>query len=167
MFSAGCQPRHPVECLSATEILSPPCGLNLYPKVPGSMSCRTSFALRYVINNYCYNKAMGVQELVKLKQISNVIKQSVQTEKIYLFGSYAYCTPNTDSDFDICVIIPDNAIRPADAIKTIRHALYSIQDIPRDLLVYRNTDFLKRQQVASLERKISRDGVAVTEISKY
>ena len=66
---------------------------------------------------------MSVQELEKLKQISNVIKQSVQAEKIYLFGSYAYGTPNTDSDFDICVIIPDNAIRPVDAIKTIRRAL--------------------------------------------
>ena len=104
---------------------------------------------------------MSVQELEKLKQISNVIKQSVQAEKIYLFGSYAYGTPTADSDFDICVIIPDNTIRPTDAIKTIRRALYSIQDIPIDLLVYRNTDFLKRQQIASLERKISRDGVVL------
>ena len=67
------------------------------------------------INNYWYNKAMSVQELEKLKQISNVIQQSVQTEKIYLFGSFAYGTPMADSDF------------------------------------------LKRQQVASLERKIPRD----------
>jgi uncharacterized protein len=104
---------------------------------------------------------MSVQELEKLKQISNVIKQSIQTEKIYLFGSFAYGTPTADSDFDICVIIPDNSIRPADAIKTIRRALYPIQDIPIDLLVYKNTDFLKRQQVASLERKISRDGVVL------
>ena len=102
---------------------------------------------------------MSVQELEKLKQISEVIKQSIQTEKIYLFGSYAYGTPTADSDFDICVIIPDSTIRPADAIKTIRRALYSIQDIPMDVLVYRNTDFLKRQQTASLERTISRDGV--------
>lgn len=102
---------------------------------------------------------MSVQEFEKLKQISNVIKQSVQTEKIYLFGSYAYRTPTADSDFDICVIIPDNTIRPADAIKAIRRALYSIQDIPMDVLVYRKADFLKRQQTASLERKISKDGV--------
>ncbi len=102
---------------------------------------------------------MRVQELEKLKQISNVIKQSVQTEKIYLFGSYAYGTPTADSDFDICVIIPDNTIRPADAIKAIRRALYSIQDIPMDVLVYRKADFLKCQQTASLERKISKDGV--------
>ena len=33
---------------------------------------------------------MGVQEAEKLKQICSVIHQTVDTEKIYLFGSYAY-----------------------------------------------------------------------------
>ena len=32
---------------------------------------------------------MGVQETEKLKQICSVIHQTVDTEKIYLFGSYA------------------------------------------------------------------------------
>lgn len=104
---------------------------------------------------------MSVQELEKLRQISDAIKHSIETERIYLFGSYAYGTPTQDSDFDICVIIPDNGIRPADAIKTIRRVLYPIQDIPLDILVYRDSDFLKRQQSASLERKISRDGVVL------
>ena len=36
---------------------------------------------------------MGVQETEKLKQICNVIHQTVDTEKIYLFGSYAYGVP--------------------------------------------------------------------------
>ena len=67
---------------------------------------------------------MGVQEAEKLKQICSVIHQTVDTEKIYLFGSYAYGVPTQNSDFDLCVIIPDN-----------------------------------RQQTASLERKISREGV--------
>lgn len=104
---------------------------------------------------------MGVQELEKLRQISDVITQSVVAERIYLFGSYAYGIPTKNSDFDICVIIPDNGIRPTDAIKTIRRTLYPIQDIPLDIVVYRSSDFLKRQQSASLERKISRDGVVL------
>ena len=36
---------------------------------------------------------MGVQEAEKLKQICSVIHQTVDTEKIYLFGSYAYGVP--------------------------------------------------------------------------
>ncbi len=102
---------------------------------------------------------MGVQEAEKLKQICSVIHQTVDTEKIYLFGSYAYGVPTQNSDFDLCVIIPDNELRPADAIKKIRRALYSVQDMPLDIIVYRSEDFTNRQQTASLERKISREGV--------
>ena len=54
---------------------------------------------------------MGVQEAEKLKQICSVIHQTVDTEKIYLFGSYAYGVPTQNSDFDLCVIIPDNDLR--------------------------------------------------------
>ena len=83
----------------------------------------------------------------------------MDTEKIYLFGSYAYDVPTHNSDFDLCVIIPDNDLRPADAIKKIRRALYPVQDMPLDVIVYRSEDFTNRQQTASLERKISREGV--------
>ncbi len=55
---------------------------------------------------------MGVQETEKLKQICSVIHQTVDTEKIYLFGSYAYGVPTQNSDFDLCVIIPDNDLPP-------------------------------------------------------
>ena len=79
--------------------------------------------------------------------------------KIYLFGSYAYGAPTQNSDFDLCVIIPDNDLRPTDAIKKIRRALYPVQDMPLDIIVYRSEDFTNRQQTASLERKISREGV--------
>ena len=64
---------------------------------------------------------MGVQEAEKLKQICSVIHQTVDTEKnLSLFGSYAHGVPTQNSDFDLCVIIPDNDLRPADAIKKIR-----------------------------------------------
>lgn len=102
---------------------------------------------------------MGVQETEKLKRICNVINQTVDTEKIYLFGSYAYGAPTESSDFDLCVVIPDDDLRPADAIRKIRRALYDMQDMPLDVIVYRSEDFARRQNTASLERKISREGV--------
>lgn len=102
---------------------------------------------------------MGVQEAEKLRQICSVIHETVDAEKIYLFGSYAYGAPTPSSDFDLCVVIPDGTLRPADAIRHIRRALYPVQDMPLDVIVYRSTDFRERQQSASLERKISREGV--------
>ena len=102
---------------------------------------------------------MTVEIQKKLNCICDVIIQCIETKKIYLFGSYAYGTPRQDSDFDICVIIPDSDIRPIDAIRKIRYALYPIQDVPLDILVYHLSDFQDRSRSASLERKISRDGV--------
>lgn len=102
---------------------------------------------------------MGIQEREKLQHICSVINQTVTAEKIYLFGSYAYGTPTEISDFDLCVIIPESELRPADAIRKIRRALYTVQDTPLDIVVYKSADFTKRQQSASLERKISREGV--------
>ena len=78
-------------------------------------------------------------------------------------GSYAYGTPTDDSDYDLCVIIPENSMRPADAVKAIRRALFSAQSVPLDVIVYRSNAFHQRAEHASLERKIAREGVLLYE----
>ena len=95
----------------------------------------------------------------ELKDIVTPLAQKYGAQRVYLFGSYAYGEPTPSSDFDLCVVIPDGSLRPADAIRHIRRALYPVQDMPLDVIVYRSTDFRERQQSASLERKISREGV--------
>lgn len=94
-----------------------------------------------------------------LTEICAIIRETVHTERIYLFGSYAYGTPNKDSDYDICVVIPDGSTRPVDAIKKIRRALYPIQTIPMDVLVYTESGFRKRLMGPTLERTIADKGV--------
>ena len=68
-----------------------------------------------------------------------------------------------DSDYDLCVIIPENSMRPADAVKAIRRALFSAQSVPLDVIVYRSNAFHQRAEHASLERKIAREGVLLYE----
>lgn len=94
-----------------------------------------------------------------LSDICDIIGNTIDTEEIYLFGSYAYGEPTTDSDFDLYVVIPDGTLRPADAVKRIRRAVFPIQTIPLDVIVCRSEEFQRRQQYASLERKICREGV--------
>ena len=101
-----------------------------------------------------------------LTGICQVIDQTVDVEKIYLFGSFAYGTPTSTSDYDLCVVIPDGVLRPAEAIKRIRRALCPTQTIPLDIIVYRVSAFLQRQESASLERKIAREGVLLYEREK-
>ena len=54
----------------------------------------------------------------ELSDICRIIDATVDTEKIYLFGSYAYGTPTDDSDYDLCVIIPENSLLPSDLVIT-------------------------------------------------
>jgi predicted nucleotidyltransferase len=59
---------------------------------------------------------------------------SVDPSKIVLFGSYAYGTPNKDSDVDILVIMETNHPRHKRPVP-INRALAGLI-IPKDILVY-------------------------------
>ena len=106
---------------------------------------------------------MTVKVKEELSHICQIIAETVDAEKIYLFGSYAYGTPSRDSDYDLCVLVSDMALRPADAVKAIRRALFSAQSVPLDVIVYRSNAFHQRAEHASLERKIAREGVLLYE----
>ena len=71
--------------------------------------------------------------------------------------------PSRDSDYDLCVLVSDMALRPADAVKRIRRALFMVQDTPLDVIVYHTGVFRQRQAQPSLERKIAREGVVLYE----
>lgn len=103
---------------------------------------------------------------VELQEICRIITETVEVEEIYLFGSYAYGTPRQDSDYDLCVIIPDDTLRPVDAMVEIRRALYPVQETPLDILVYRNSRFRQRMAGVGMERKIGREGVLLYERRK-
>ena len=99
----------------------------------------------------------------ELEPVCRIITETVKAEAIYLFGSRAYGIPTDDSDYDLCVIIPENSMRPVDAVKAIRRALFSAQSVPLDVIVYRSNAFHQRAEHASLERKIAREGVLLYE----
>lgn len=96
----------------------------------------------------------------ELETICGVIQKTLDIESIYLFGSYAYGVPQTYSDYDIYVVIPDNGPRPIAAMGNIRKALLPIQVRSLDLLVGYSSVFEKRKHwPSSLEREIARKGV--------
>lgn len=102
---------------------------------------------------------MNTQTRLELENIKNKILNTVETEAIYLFGSYAYGTPGEDSDFDLYVVIPDDSIRPLEAAQIINNVIYEDQRKPVDILVGKASDFRRRSQLPTIERAIARDGV--------
>jgi predicted nucleotidyltransferase len=99
----------------------------------------------------------------EIKMIKDIIVKTVPTDKIYLFGSYAYGTPNEDSDDDMYVVISDNSIRPIDAIGNIYLAMRGIKRKPIDILAGTTEIFERRSKQVTIERTIAREGVILYE----
>ena len=96
----------------------------------------------------------------ELDLIKESVLKTVPAEAIYLFGSYAYGTPNADSDLDIYVVVPDTVKKhPLDIGAEIRMGLYKKRTMPMDLLVGKSSVFNRRKQRLTLESTIARQGV--------
>jgi predicted nucleotidyltransferase len=81
-----------------------------------------------------------------LKEMTKRLVESIQPEKIYLFGSHAAGSADRDSDFDLLIVVPDT--HPS------RHELAlkgraSLRDfiIPMDLVVCTHSEIEKWQDV--------------------
>jgi predicted nucleotidyltransferase len=95
-----------------------------------------------------------------LDEISQIIAKTVPVESIYLFGSYAYGTPQKDSDLDLYIVFKDElSIREIDAITSIRIAINAVKKMPMDILGLKQNRFHDRKIYATLERKIVREGI--------
>ena len=95
----------------------------------------------------------------EIKEIQNLIVDTVPTLQIYLFGSHAKGTQQADSDYDLYVVIPDDSIRPLDATRKISMALRSVRKRPIDILVGSESKFNKFKNIYSIEKEVLNTGV--------
>ena len=102
---------------------------------------------------------------VKIQQDLDLIKESVlQTipaEAIYLFGSYAYGTPNEDSDIDIYVVVPDDTTELGELYADIFELLWKKKTVQLDLLMGHASVFNRRKNGPTLERVIAQRGAVL------
>ncbi len=96
----------------------------------------------------------------ELKKLADKIKEITPATKIYLFGSYAYGTPNEDSDIDLCILTNENR-RKLEILREIRRNVGDI-NYPLDILVYKTDEFNERvNNKYIMESKIYKDGVEI------
>ena len=86
----------------------------------------------------------------------NVLKV-VPAEAIYLFGSYAYGTPNAESDLDVYVVVPDDIEDLGDLYGEV-NLLWRKRPVPLDLLMGHASVFNRRKNGPTLERVIAQKG---------
>ena len=97
-------------------------------------------------------------EIIKIRDI---IVNTIPLEKLYLFGSYAYGTPNEDSDYDFYAVIPDGSMRPLEAIEKIYLSMYGVRRKSMDVLAGTVEIFERRSKLLTLERTIAEKGVVL------
>ena len=99
----------------------------------------------------------------EINKIKDSILSAVDIEKLYLFGSCANGTANENSDYDFYMVIPNNSIRPIEAMRHARLAIWDLDVKPVDLLAGTAEIFSRRSKDVTLERKIAREGVLLYE----
>ncbi len=96
----------------------------------------------------------------KISAITKRIAQSLNPEKIILFGSYAWGKPDKDSDLDLFVIM-ESEERPMKRAASIRHVLKDLY-VPMDILVRTPAELKHRIDIGDpFIEKIMRDGQVI------
>ena len=106
---------------------------------------------------------MDIQNQKEINLIKESILKAVPAEAIYLFGSYANGTPNEHSDYDFYVVIPDNGLRPVEAVQSIYRSVRGMKRKPMDVLAGTIETFNRRSKQITLERTIANEGVLIYE----
>ncbi len=97
----------------------------------------------------------------ELDLITAAIKANTTPESIYLFGSYANGVPNSDSDIDIYVVVPDSETDTIELNAKIRMDLSVKRMMPIDLLIGKKSVFENRKNRLTLENVIANEGVKI------
>lgn len=93
-----------------------------------------------------------------LQEIVRRLVDTYQPERIYLFGSAARGEATHDSDYDLLVIVPDDATKRQRDSGRAYQALWGV-DAPVDVLVWRKKYFEERLCLkASLSSTVAREG---------
>lgn len=94
----------------------------------------------------------------KLKEIVRRLAAAYRPERIYLFGSHARGDAGPDSDYDLAVVMPDNA----SAERCQSHLAYKAlrgTATAADVLVFTLSNFESRLHIpASLPATVEREG---------
>ena len=93
--------------------------------------------------------------------VKDIILETVDCERIYLFGSYANNTQREGSDYDLYIVLKNEDDNPVIAEQSIYRSI-SKRDgrhIPTDILAETKNKFNNLCTLPTIERKIIREGI--------
>ncbi len=99
----------------------------------------------------------------EIRSIAERLGQSVNPQKIYLFGSFARGDERDDSDYDFYLVMPDTV---TDRLAVSQNAYRSLRGLKRrsvDIVVGSVSGFDERKDRKTLENIIAREGIVLYE----
>ena len=94
----------------------------------------------------------------RLKEIVDRLVAAYRPERVYLFGSHARGEPGPDSDFDLLVLVPDDA-EPERRRSRLAYEALRGTGVAADVIVWTAGYFERRRHVlASLSATVAREG---------
>jgi uncharacterized protein len=94
-----------------------------------------------------------------IEDVKNRLVKAYNPIAIYLFGSYAWGTPNEESDLDLLVVVDKSEEKSFRRPLKGYEALRGLELIAKDLIVQTKEEFERRSsEITTLEHKIKRDG---------
>ena len=98
-----------------------------------------------------------------IKEITKRLVKLYHPESIYLFGSYAWGTPQENSDYDIFIIVKKSELGSADRIRIGQRELLDL-NVAVDILVYTEEEIrTKKEHPSTLVHKVINRGVKLYE----
>lgn len=93
-----------------------------------------------------------------IEEVKNRLVKTYDPIAIYLFGSYAWGTPNEDSDLDLLIVVDKSDERSFERVLIGFDALWGM-GISKDLIVYTKEEFdILSNRITTLGYKIKKEG---------
>ena len=93
-----------------------------------------------------------------IEEVKNRLVKTYNPIAIYLFGSYAWGTPNEDSDLDLLVVIETSEEKPFKRAFSGQRVLFGL-GISKDLIIFTEKEFKKlSSDGTTLCHKIAQEG---------
>ncbi len=98
----------------------------------------------------------------RLNDIIHSVVNSVPTQEIILFGSYARGTQESNSDLDLYILTSEDKKRPMDYLRDINRSLGTFSSLPIDILISPYQTFYERAKLTpTLEHTVLQEGLHI------
>jgi len=109
-----------------------------------------------VQNKETFGDFMISKELIE--EVKNRLVKVYNPVEIYLFGSYAWGSPDEESDLDLLIVVDKSSERSFDRLRPGQRALFGL-GVSKDMIVYTKDEFERyASNVTTLCHKIKKDG---------